>query len=968
MTVPVVRAAFGLTVAVLAAAAVSAQGVQTGTLRGLVTGAGGAPVAGVEVVLSSPELQGTQSVVTGATGRYVFTRLPAGAYTVEFRSGGSEIAQRQVQVPLGSETAVDVAVPVAGQTTVDVTAPLLPVPTGSNYTSKEIDALAVGRTISEIARFAPGVSGAVQTPPSTEGQAQFIISGGQAYDNAIMVNGVDVNDNIFGWPQNTFIEDAIAETQILTGGIPAEFGRAGGGVVSVITRSGGNVFAGSYRMNLTNDAWSTETPFEVTRNVARQSNVNYVHEATFGGPLQQDRIWFFVAGRAASLENSPTLLFSGAQYTTADRNFRGEAKMTATVAKGHTVQGSILGNPRRQTNQANFNSPNFATIDPFALSDKDRPNTLVGVSYRGSARDRLLFDAQYSQQQFQTNAGGGTKTNLEESPFLTLDFSKQYNAPYFDANDPDRRNNRQLTGSVAYFPGGHELKVGAEWFRSQKIGGNAQSATGYVLQADYVADANDSPILDADGRVVPLFVPGDAYAIRYDASRGATMNIDVTSVYAQDHWIVSKQWSLDIGVRLEHVNSEATGATQTLSTTRIVPRLGAGYDIGGDGRFVARVTYGKYSSRYSDALFIANSSVGNPNRVDGVYVGPQGQGRGFEPGFNLANYVFEDIFASYPTANVLYDPDLASPLTNEATASLAVDLRRQGSLQVSYIVRRTNEIVEDFIDLTNGTTHVVDDGVDLTLTNRLYANTSEAKRRYEGLMLQGRYDLRSGWSVNGHWTVQFKNDGNYEGEAPSRVVTSAIGDYPEIFTESWHYPSGRLSSFQRHKLHLWSTYALDFGSAGSGSVSGLWRYNSALMYTLRSVRPTITAVQAGILDDLGYPDTPGGQTLFYSLPGSESFAGYGLVDLSGVYQVPIFRSIRPRIELDVFNVFNNQKLISWNTSIAPDPATPTDALGLRTGYVKNPSFGAPTGNTSYPVPFAGQTGGRTFRLAVGVRF
>jgi hypothetical protein len=316
---------------------------------------------------------------------------------------------------------------------------------------------------------------------------------------------------------------------------------------------------------------------------------------------------------------------------------------------------------------------------------------------------------------------------------------------------------------------------------------------------------------------------------------------------------------------------------------------------------------------------------------------------------------------------VLYDADLASPVTKEGTASLAVDLQRRGSVQVSYIVRRTNDIVEDFVSLDNGTTHV--DEVDLTLTNRVYANTSEATRRYEGLMLQGRYDVRPGWSVNGHWTVQFKNDGNYEGEAASRVVTSAIGDYPEIFTESWHYPSGRLASFQRHKLHLWSIYNLDFGTAGSGAVSGLWRYNSALKYTLRSVRP-LTATQAGILADLDYPDTPGSQTLFYSLPGSESFAGYGIVDVSAVYQVPVFKTLSPRIELDIFNVFNNQKLINWNTQIVPDPASPADALGLRTGYIKNANFGTAVGNNSYPVPFSGPTasGGRTFRLAVGVRF
>ncbi len=60
-----------------------------------------------------------------------------------------------------------------------------------------------------------------------------------------MINGVDVNDNLFGSPEGLFVEDGIQETQVLTSGISAEFGRFSGGVVNAITKSGGNVFSGS---------------------------------------------------------------------------------------------------------------------------------------------------------------------------------------------------------------------------------------------------------------------------------------------------------------------------------------------------------------------------------------------------------------------------------------------------------------------------------------------------------------------------------------------------------------------------------------------------------------------------------------------------------------------------------------------------------------------------------------------------
>jgi outer membrane receptor for ferrienterochelin and colicin len=225
----------------------------------------------------------------------------------------------------------------------------------TNYTYAEIDGLASLRTLTGITRLAPGVSDAVQTPGPTVGQGQVAINGSFGYDNVFMVNGVDASDNIFGWPQNLFIEEAIAETQVLTSGVSAEYGRFGGGVVNAITRSGGNTFSGSYRVNLANDAWSTETPFERARGVTRVSRVNAVHESTFGGPVVRDRLWFFLAGRHAAVETSATLPVTGAQYQTKDGNQRGNGPKTSRKAvKPAEVQ---IGKPRK----------NWAYNPPFRI-------------------------------------------------------------------------------------------------------------------------------------------------------------------------------------------------------------------------------------------------------------------------------------------------------------------------------------------------------------------------------------------------------------------------------------------------------------------------------------------------------------------------------------------------------------------------------------------------------------------------
>src|SRR6185436_17866747 len=176
-------------------------------------------------------------------------------------------------------------------------APIATPVVGINIKHEEIEALATPRTLQGIATLSPGLS--EQSPNG----GQLVINGGFAFDNIFMVNGVDVNDNLFANPQNLFIEDAIDETQVLTSGISAEYGRFGGGVVNAITKSGGNRFSGSGRVNFLNPKWSTETPFEVRSNITRPDINQQTYEGTFGGPILKDHLWFFSAGRYAAVEN-----------------------------------------------------------------------------------------------------------------------------------------------------------------------------------------------------------------------------------------------------------------------------------------------------------------------------------------------------------------------------------------------------------------------------------------------------------------------------------------------------------------------------------------------------------------------------------------------------------------------------------------------------------------------------------------
>ena len=165
------------------------------------------------------------------------------------------------------------------------------------------------------------------------------------------------------------------------------------------------------------------------------------------------------------------------------------------------------------------------------------------------------------------------------------------------------------------------------------------------------------------------------------------------------------------------------------------------------------------------------------------------------------------------------------------------------------------------------------------------------------------------------------------------------------------------------------------------SFSGLWRIEGERAYSLGVRNQAPTATQRAIVAAAGYPDIPGLQNIYFGGErGTERFPGYGLVDLDMSYNIPVFRSLRPWLKFDVYNLFDNQKLIAFNTNVTQNTAGAKDSVGLATTFNKSSTFGKATGNTvtnmnyvnafqTFPLAFSGApAGGRTFRVAVGFRF
>ena len=945
----------GLAMVLMLTSAAIAQGVQTGTVRGKVIDENESPLPGVTITATSQALQGERVVLTDSNGEYILRALPSGLYELTYLLDGMETIERPQTVRVGGVNVVDLTMGVATVSEVIVVqataSPLDSSEVTYNISQEDVDELAVVRDLDSIADLAPGLT--LNTPNAD----QATINGAFAYDNVWLMEGVEINDNIFGSFDDLFIEDAIRETQVLTSGISAEYGRFSGGVVNVTTKTGGNEFSGSLRVDYTNNDWRQRNQFEKDNQIERTDKTNDIWQATLGGKVLEDRLWFFLAGRQRETEDEDNFDITGVGFDQLTDNDRFEVKLTGSISNQHTVSATYMDNDSTVLRK------NFGfTIDPETVFTQQVPNELAVLRYSGALTESIFVEAHYSEKE-QVAIRGGSASDIVDSPFLSFGFSRpvatqHYNGTYFDATDPESRNNEQLAASVSLFQstnnfGSHDIKIGVEDFTNINVGGNSQSPTGLVFLFDYEIDGGGNPVLDAQGRLVPVFEIG--FLNQWIPARGSRLETNTQSFYLNDRWQLSDHWSFNLGVRYEQVDSEATGDLVAIDTDRFVPRLGATYDIKGDGAFTVDATFGQYSGGYNSNIVSSNSNVGNPSLIQYAYVGPQGAGRDFAPGFDLNNYV--PVFARFPSANVAFGDDLKSPITEEWTVGFGAQLGRNGFVKATYVDRDMDDIIEDFITFDLGTT-VITDPLQLNLDNQEFRNTDIADRSYKAVQVQARYQITPNWSVQGNYTHQLENDGNFAGEATNQPgIQSNLGNYPEIVDPDRNAPFGRLAGYQEHKVRAWSSYTVGFGAFGKLNVGGLVNYDSGTPYSL-STNFRVPAQQRA--NDPGYANPPTNLPLFFGERGREEFDDLATIDLALRYSRPIGQ-VEPWVKVEIFNLLNEDKLVTFDNSVSANAAGPVDRNGLPTTFSRGPNFGRGTATGNYAVP-------REFRVSLGVRF
>jgi hypothetical protein len=421
------------------AAAQSSSSVIIGTVANADPASKGAPLGNVVVTATSPNLQGEQTVVTDAQGQYRIPQLPPGVYTLRFDSEGFKpFTRSDIQLRLNRTIRVNVELlPETFTEQIEVTGNPPTIDVGSTTTGVNVDQEFIRR----IAVNRPGGKGgaarsfeslAELAPGAQTDQYGVSINGATSPENGYVVDGLSTNDPAFGINATPLSIEFIQDVNVITGGYMPEFGRSTGGVINAVTRSGSNEFHGSVFANMTPGALEGERKLVIDEGsvITGLNNLKNLGDfgATLGGPILQDKLWFF-AGFAPSFtrynhvrginafqldENGEVLKneqgrsvvvpIPGAErtYFADSRSFQYLGKLTYLINADHNVSLSLIGTPsstgglgrlRIDPRSGALPVPQTARPDSIGVISTTAGSTALGLKYSGAFLDkRVLFD------------------------------------------------------------------------------------------------------------------------------------------------------------------------------------------------------------------------------------------------------------------------------------------------------------------------------------------------------------------------------------------------------------------------------------------------------------------------------------------------------------------------------------------------------------------------------------------------
>ena len=605
------------------------QSIGYASVSGRVTDASGAVIAGAHVTARQTETNITAATVTDREGRFRFPYLKVGPYEVTVDQPGFTPARQALTLSAGAAFelpltlaigAVDTTVVVTGEATVleaarsQIAGTILHV---------ELSRVPLnGRNFLELALLVPGVSPTnipnVQLFPETSAVPGVSLSIGSQRNlsNNFIVDGLSANDDAAALSGITYGVDAVEQVQVVTSGGQAELGRALGGYVNIVTKSGTNALRGTVYDYVRDDAFSARNPLSPIKAPMRQ----WQYGASVAGPLAKDRTFYFANAERRQLEQT------GFVTILPDHVRAVNDRLTATGYQGPPIARGPYPNPVRSTNV-------IAKIDHQAGGRNQ-----IGLRY--SAYDVVSDNARGAGGLLNTSASTGLD-NLDQTvaashtltvtPRTVLETRAQIahgdlHAPPSDlvgpavsiagvatfgtsSGAPTRRVNTmyQVVNNVSHQASAHALRAGIDFlYNDDRITFPRASRGSYGFSSlqNFLAGVYNT----------------GGFTQTFGASQVSQKNPNV-GVYAQDEWKAGHRVTLNLGIRYD------LQFLETIRTDRnnFSPRLGFAWVPFAVRRTVVRGSAGLFYDRVpmralANALLSANNTT-DPGNVRQTVVG-----------------------------------------------------------------------------------------------------------------------------------------------------------------------------------------------------------------------------------------------------------------------------------------------------------------------------------------------------------
>ena len=937
----------------------AAFAANTGRLTGQVLDNNAAPLPGVTVQISSAQLiGGPQAAISGVEGEFAFNLLSPGEYTVEAVLPGFRPQAGQVVVQADSTATVTFRmVPETFESEIQVLAEV-PVVDTTQVNARQVwdegylqNALVgtANRSYQSVLSQAAGVTGG--SNPN--------VFGSTASENAYLIDGMNTTDTVTGTWSTMFNIDAVQEMNFQTGGFEAEFGQATGGIVNLVTKSGGNEFSGSFDVRYRDQSF-TESGDHYDPDQQKESRAQ--GSVTLGGPFLRDKLWFFTSFQY--IDSSSEDQFANFPYEWQGWQFLG--KLTWQAADNHRLVGKYSTDPAEIPG---INSSQYYAAS--ARGTQEQGGNIWQFELNSVLSESLLLNVQVGAvdnylRQFPTDNSDTIPAHTDE------DSGVDYNN--YVSNWDEKRPREEYRANLAWFVdnliGSHEFKGGLEY---SSLG---YDSVFYYSGGAYVHDQ----VPMASPTWEPLDLNGDGYFNNYLTIKEPEATVkDPTSssgegftFYVQDAWRVHPKLTIKPGIRLDNITLKNDPGEQIADMDRWQPRLGVAWDILGNAKHVIRASGGRFMDptalsipsfasgvvetyhSYNTLEYYCNASRGNWCTVEDLP--PSMQALASEwTAWNGQEYVLIDNYGA-PT---IYDPaqtldqagygHLQAPYAEEIIIAYETQLAPQTSIELTYVNKSTHDIIEDtcigntwaygqgeFPDIENRDTWTtIPQCASYLLTN--WEGIFE--RKYEGYIAS--FEARKSW---GQLVASYTYSDSYGNNETAADYSYAMGD-ADWFPVNFYNLDGKLSDQRDHRIKVNGYFTLPYrftiGYDGFWSSAGHQSITSSCTSFRNAPNRRSTADQMAELGidpaTVDYCTSPDGADL-----GSYTIYHFprGSLETKSVWQLDIqvtkgFQIGGGELEaiLTIENLFGNEWDASFNSTVFRQETEQNEVTGEVTGLV-----------------------------------